>query len=60
MFRWLSLVILGLLLNGTGLSLLAWAGHQKFVAGGEWFWPGTLALVLCNAGICCVVGAKKP
>ena len=60
MFRWLSLVILGLLLNGTGLSLLAWAGHQKFVADGEWFWPGTLALVLCNAGVCCVVGAKKP
>ncbi|MBM4455159.1 MAG: hypothetical protein FJ411_02075 [Verrucomicrobia bacterium] len=60
MIRWLSLVIGGLLLNGTGLSLLAWAGHQKFAAGGEWFWAGTLALILCNAGLCCVVGAKKP
>jgi hypothetical protein len=60
MVRWLSLVILGLLLNGSGLSLLGWAAHQKFVAQGEWFWTGTLALVLCNAGICCVVGAKKP
>ena len=59
MVRWLSQVILGLLLNGTGLSLLGWAAHQKFAAGGEWFWSGTLALVLCNAGVCCVVGAKK-
>ena len=60
MVRWLAQVILGLLLNGTGLSLLGWAAHQKFVAGGEWFWTGTLSLVLCNAGVCCVVGAKKP
>ena len=60
MVRWLALVITGLLLNGTGLSLLAWAAFQKFSAGGEWFGSGTLALALCNAGICCVVGAKKP
>ncbi|HBZ85108.1 MAG TPA: hypothetical protein DEO44_05165 [Verrucomicrobia subdivision 6 bacterium] len=60
MIRWLSLVILGLLLNGSGLSLLAWAAFQKFSAQGEWFWSGTLALALCNAGLCCVVGAKKP
>ncbi len=60
MVRWLFQVILGLLLNGSGLSLLAWAAHQKFVGGGEWFWTGTLSLFLCNAGICCVVGAKKP
>ncbi|NBS54529.1 hypothetical protein EBT23_03035 [bacterium] len=60
MVRWLFLVILGLLLNGTGLSLLGWAAHQKFVAHGQWFWAGTLALALCNAGICCVIGAKKP
>jgi len=60
MLRWLSQVILGLLLNGTGLSLLGWAAHQKFAGGGEWFWSGTLALVLCNAGVCCVVGAQKP
>ena len=60
MIRWLSLVILGLLLNGCGLSLLCWAAYQKFGAGGEWFWSGALALALCNAGICCVVGAKKP
>jgi uncharacterized protein YybS (DUF2232 family) len=59
MVRWLFLVILGLLLNGSGLSLLAWAAHRKFVTGEEWFWSGTLALILCNAGICCVVGAKK-
>ena len=59
MMRWLLLVVLGLFLNGSGLSLLAWAAHQKFSATGEWFWSGTLALVLCNAGICCLVGAKK-
>lgn len=51
---------MGLLLNGAGLSLLAWAAYQKFSAGGEWFWSGTLALALCNAGVCCVVGAQKP
>jgi hypothetical protein len=44
----------------SGLSLLCWAAYQKFSAGGEWFWSGALALALCNAGICCVVGAKKP
>jgi hypothetical protein len=60
MIRWLSLVILGLLLNGSGLSLLCWAAYQKFATCGEWFWSGALALALCNAGICCVVGAKKP
>lgn len=60
MYRWLLLVILGLVCNGSGLSLLAWAAHQKFVLGGDWFWPGTLALILCNAGLCCVVAAKKP
>ena len=60
MMRWLLLVVLGLFLNGSGLSLLGWAAYQKFGACGEWFWSGTLALVLCNAGICCLVGAKKP
>lgn len=60
MVRWLSLVIGGLLLNGAGLSLLSWAAAQKYVTGGEWFWSGTLALALCNAGLCCLVGAKKP
>ena len=60
MMRWLLLVVLGLFLNGSGLSLLGWAAYQKFAASGEWFWSGTLALVLCNAGICCLVGAKKP
>ncbi|NCW27832.1 MAG: hypothetical protein EBV83_06005 [Verrucomicrobia bacterium] len=59
MLRWLALVLLGLLLNGAGLSLLAWAAHQKFSAGGEWFWSGTLAIALCNAGICCLVGSQK-
>lgn len=60
MLRWLSLVVAGLLLNGAGLSLLVWAAYQKFCAGGEWFWSGTFALALCNAGVCCVVGAPKP
>ncbi|NDB95625.1 MAG: hypothetical protein EBZ78_05640 [Verrucomicrobia bacterium] len=60
MIRWLSLVILGFLLNGSGLCLLAWAAYRKFSTGGDWFWSGTLALALCNAGVCCVVGAQKP
>ena len=57
--RWLLQVVAGLLLNGSGLCLLAFAAHNKFTSAGEWFYSGTLALVLVNAGICLVVGARR-
>ncbi len=56
--RWLLQVVAGLLLNGSGLCLLAFAAHNKYATAGEWFYSGTLALVLVNAGICLVVDAR--
>ncbi len=57
--RWLLQVLAGLLLNGSGLCLLAFAAHNKYAHAGEWFYSGTLALVLVNAGICLVVDARS-
>ncbi len=55
---WWSIAILGLVLNGAGLSLLGEAIISKAApsaAFADWFWSGTLSLVLINAGICLVV-----
>jgi len=60
--KWLGLAIGGLLLNGTGLSLFGEAVLRMGApeaAFHDWFWLGTLSLVLINAGICCVVEAGK-
>ena len=57
--RWLLQVVGGLLLNGSGLCLLAFAAHNKYADAGEWLGSGTLALVLVNAGICLVVDARR-
>ena len=57
--RWLLQVVGGLLLNGSGLCLLAFAAHNKYADAGEWLGSGTLALVLVNAGICLVVNARR-
>ena len=57
--RWLLQVVGGLLLNGSGLCLLAFAAHNKYADAGEWLLSGTLALVLVNAGICLVVDARR-
>jgi hypothetical protein len=57
---WWSIAVLGLVLNGTGLSLLGEAIISKAAPSSvwqDWFWPGTLSLVLINAGICLVVEA---
>jgi len=59
--KWIALAVGGLLLNGTGLSLLGEAIIRKAAPGAgfhDWFWLGTLSLVLINAGICCVVDAS--
>lgn len=58
--KWILLAVGGLLLNGTGLSLMGEAILRKAApdaAFHDWFWLGTLSLVLVNAGICCVVEA---
>lgn len=57
--KWLGLAILGLLLNGAGLSIMGEALIRKAADSpfSEWFFLGTLALVFINAGISCVGGA---
>lgn len=52
MVKWLTYSILGLLLTGFGLSLLGEAIQLK-INQQPWFWSGTLALVVFNAGLCC-------
>jgi hypothetical protein len=58
--KWLLLAVGGLILNGAGLSLLGDAVLRKGREPESWLWfyEGTLALVLVNAGICCVVEAS--
>ena len=57
--RWVLQVLAGLLLNGSGLCLLAFAAHNKYANAGEWFYSGSLALVLVNSGVCLVVDARS-
>ena len=59
--KWIALAVAGLLLNGAGLSLLGEAIIRKATPEAsfhDWFWLGTLSIVLINAGICCVVDAS--
>lgn len=59
--KWIMLAVGGLLLNGTGLSLMGEAILRKAAPEASfhaWFWLGTLSIVLINAGICCVVEAS--
>jgi len=48
--KWLLFSPLGLALLGFGLTLVTDAARAKS-AGEPWFWYGTLALVVFNAGI---------
>ena len=48
----------GLLLTGAGLSMANDAGSVR-AKGGKWFWYGTLALVVFQAGLCLVVGSVR-
>ena len=51
--KWLLLSALGLALFGFGLSLIGEALIRKYEANsiGDWFWYGTLALVVTNSGL---------
>ena len=48
----------GLLLTGAGLSMAVDAGAAR-AKGGKWFWYGTLALIVFQAGLCLVVGSVR-
>lgn len=48
----------GLLLTGAGLSMANDAGMVR-AKGGKWFWYGTLALVVFQAGLCLVIGSTR-
>jgi len=56
--RWLLQSASGLILTGAGLSLAIDAGISK-MQGGEWFWYGTFALVIFQAGLCIVIDSVR-
>jgi hypothetical protein len=56
--RWIFQAVAGLLLTGSGLSLAIDAGISK-LQGGEWFWYGTGALVVFQAGLCLVIDSTR-
>lgn len=49
-------VVGGLLLTGAGLSMAIDAGAVR-ARKGKWFWYGTFALIIFQAGLCLVVGS---
>jgi hypothetical protein len=56
--RWLVQSASGLILTGAGLSLAIDAGISK-MQGGDWFWYGTFALVIFQAGLCVVIDSVR-
>jgi hypothetical protein len=60
--NWFFLAVIGVVLNGAGLSLFGDAVvHRTIEPGGinAWFWTGTFSLILINAGVCCIAEAAK-
>lgn len=56
--RWIIQAVSGLLLTGSGLSMAIDAGISKS-QGGEWFWYGTGALVVFQAGLCLLIDSVR-
>jgi len=56
--RWVLQATCGLLLTGSGLSMAIDAGISK-IQGGDWFWYGTGALVVFQAGLCLVIDSTR-
>ncbi len=52
--RWLLQAIVGLICTGAGLSMAIDAGLNK-LNGGSWFWYGTFALIVFQAGLCLLI-----
>ena len=55
--KWLIYSISGLILLGLGLSLLGEAIIFKISNNINWFYMGTIALIVFNSGICIVAEA---
>jgi hypothetical protein len=49
--KWFWFAVIGLALNGLGLSIIGEAIIAKF-NGGAWFLLGTFGLILVNSGLC--------
>lgn len=56
--KWIIQASLGLILTGSGISLAIDAGITKF-QGGDWFYYGTGALIVFQAGLCLVIDAPR-
>jgi hypothetical protein len=56
--KWIIQASSGLILTGSGLSLAIDAGITKF-QGGDWFFYGTGALIIFQAGLCLVIDAAR-
>lgn len=56
--RWRIQAVAGLLLTGSGLSMAIDAGLSK-MQGGNWFWYGTMALIIFQSGLCLVVDSVR-
>jgi len=56
--RWLIQAVSGLLLSGSGLSMAIDAGLSK-MQGGNWFWYGTIALIVFQSGLCLLVDSVR-
>jgi len=56
--RWLIQSVAGLLLTGAGLSVCIHAGVEK-LGGEDWFWTGTLGLVIFQAGLSLVIDGAR-
>ena len=57
--KWFFYSVLGLLLIGFGLSVLGEAIIKKYENHPDWFYWGTVALVIFNSGICIVIKASS-
>lgn len=56
--KWIIQASFGLILTGSGISLAIDAGITKF-QGGDWFYYGTGALIVFQAGLCLVIDAPR-
>jgi hypothetical protein len=56
--KWILQASFGLILTGSGLSMAIDAGITK-MQGGDWFFYGTGALLIFQAGLCLVIDAAK-
>ena len=56
--RWLFQAVIGLLCTGAGLSMAIDAGLTKLQQG-NWFWYGSFALVVFQAGLCLMIDSLR-